>query len=97
MIRTFTSTLILVTALAGTASAAEVRVSLVGKDAAAISAEIHAAARTVCKQAYIEERLSQPYEMAACIREATDNAQAQVRAKAASPGPQASLGNSSSY
>jgi hypothetical protein len=97
MIRTFTSTLILLTALAGTASAAEIRVSLVGKDAATISAEIHAAAKTVCKREYLDARLSQPYELAACIRQATEDAEAQVKAKAPAPGPQASLGASSSY
>jgi hypothetical protein len=85
MIRTATSLLILA-ALAGTASAEEIRVSLAGKSPQAIHAEIKAAAVTVCRRAYGEARVGMD-EMSGCIRAAVSDAEAQVRTAMASSAP----------
>ncbi len=69
------STLIALTLLAGSASAAEVRVSLAGKDAQTIRAEIHRAAETVCQKAYSDEPLARNLAgYASCVDEATTKA-----------------------
>ncbi len=79
MIRTL-STLIALTLIAGSASAAEVKVSLVGKDAQTIRADIRKAAVSVCKAAYRDEStLDAFHDLAPCVDQAVDSAEAKVR------------------
>ncbi len=77
------STLLALALLAGPASAAEVRVSLVGKDAQTIRADIHKAAETVCRKAFDDEPLARDLPgYASCVEEATTKANDSVSPKA---------------
>jgi hypothetical protein len=78
MIRTL-STLFIFAALAGPVSAGEVRVSLAGKDDAAVRSDVNRAAEKVCTEAYTGVR-GELHEWAACIDDATAEAMAQVKA-----------------
>ena len=78
MIRTL-STLLLLTALAGPAAAQEVTISLAGKDAKTLRADIDKAAWSVCTQAFLSSRIAFA-EQADCARGAADDAEAQVKA-----------------
>ena len=71
------STLTLIAAFAGPASAQEVRVRLAGKDARTISAEINKAAWTVCTQAYRGGDI-EFFDIASCAREAAAVAKAKA-------------------
>ena len=74
------STLALVTALAGPAAAEQVKVSLIGKSDPAIRAEIHQAAKKVCREAYFGDRVAEFYNLDSCISDAEADAMAQVKA-----------------
>ena len=66
---------------AGSASAAEVRVSLSGKDAQTIRADIRKAAETVCHEAYRDASLDESFSgFSSCVDEATARVQAKVTA-----------------
>ena len=71
------STLTLIAAFAGPASAQEVRVSLAGKDARTISAEIDKAAWTVCNKAFRVSDITF-FEISSCARDAADDAKARA-------------------
>ena len=79
MIRTL-STLILVAGLAGPALAQEARVSLIGKDDAAIRVEIHQAAKAVCRTAYVRNTLTEAQQIEDCIDAAEADGVAQLKA-----------------
>ena len=94
MIRTLStlSALVIVAAVAGPVSAEEVRVSLTGKDDAAVRSDVIRAADKVCTEAYagVHGELN---ELAACVDSAATGAMAQVKAArqaAASQTPAAS-------
>ena len=64
--------------LAGSASAANITVSLAGKSPQVIRVEVEKAAWSVCKDAYRDGSLAS-YEMLDCARTSTDAAMAEVR------------------
>lgn len=80
MHRTFKLILIAASAaaLATTASAAEVTVSLVGKDQKTIRADVFKAAQEVCRQVFLHESAA-PYEVGACVQDSSAKAMAEVR------------------
>ncbi len=81
MIRTLSSTLLALALLAGPASAAEVRVTLTGKDAQTIRADIQKAAETACKEAYRDASIDEAFsDMKSCVSEAAAEAVAKVPA-----------------
>ena len=88
MSRTF-STLALLAALAGSASAEEVRVSLAGKDAAAVRSDIYRAAAKACTEAYAGSH-GEFHEWASCIDGAASDGMAQVKAARQAAAPPAS-------
>ncbi len=71
------ATLALLTAFAGPAAAQQVAVSLAGKDARTISAEIDKAAWSACSQAYIKGEI-EFQEVYACAKDASANAKEQA-------------------
>ncbi len=73
------STLTLIAAFAGPASAQEIRVHLAGKDARTISAEIDKAAWTVCTQAYRNGDI-EFFDISTCAHGAADEAEAKASA-----------------
>ncbi len=76
--KTLLSTLLLAAAIAGPAAAQEVRVSLEGKNPAAIREDIAHAASTVCTSAYLHGSVS-VHELSACERAVADDAMQQVK------------------
>ena len=72
------STLLLTAAIAGPAAAQEVRVSLAGKNPAAIREDIARAASTVCTSAYLHGEVGL-HELNACQRTALDDGLQQAR------------------
>ncbi len=64
-------------ALSAPAYAEEVHVSLAGKDAATIRADITRAAERVCNKAY-RSSPRELYELGQCVRDSTDAALAQI-------------------
>jgi hypothetical protein len=77
-ITTTLSTLALVAALAGSASAAEITVGLTGKDAAAVHADIRKAAQSVCVEDFKSAKV-EIQDINSCITLATDDAEAQAK------------------
>ncbi len=83
MIRTITTTALGLALLAGSASAAEFKVSLDGKSPAEIHEAIAVAAAKACREAYLN---GNPFEfwstrdVQACRQDAVQNAQAQADA-----------------
>ena len=73
------STLTLIAAFAGPASAQEVKVHLAGKDARTISAEIDKAAWTVCNEAFRGGDITF-FDISSCARGAADDAKAKASA-----------------
>ena len=73
------STLTLIAAFAGPASAQEIRVHFAGKDARAVSAEIDKAAWTVCNEAFRDGDITF-FEISDCARGAADDAKAKASA-----------------
>jgi hypothetical protein len=94
MIRTL-STLILVAGFAGPALAQEARVSIVGKDDATVRAEIHQAAKSVCRSAYVHDKLDDAQQIEDCIDSAETDGVAQLKAyrlaTSASPPPTSAI------
>jgi hypothetical protein len=74
------SILILATALAGPATAEDIRVSLVGKDEGTVQADVHKAAVKICRDIFIGDLQNGFYEMDGCVASVQDDAMAQVRA-----------------
>lgn len=74
MTKTLTLTAALAAVFATTASAAEIRVSLTGKDAATVRADIQRAAREVCRQELTEKAWLGSY--ARCVDDAFTRAMA---------------------
>lgn len=77
--KTTLSILILATAVASQASAAEIRVNIVGKSPAEVRAEIQTAADKVCNAAYRDGHVTLQ-ELSACSRIAADDGLAQAKA-----------------
>jgi hypothetical protein len=89
MIKTF-AILTMTAALATSASAAEVRVSLVGKDEATLKADILQAAQTVC--ADDDRTLASMYYERMCIADTVRDTESKIEAlKSASTGAPAQL------
>ena len=72
------STLLLTASIAGSAAAQDVRVSLEGKDPAAIREDISRAASVVCASAYREGEVGL-HELASCERTAADDGLRQAK------------------
>lgn len=69
-------------AVAGPAAAADIKINIVGKDAAVVRAEIAKAARTVCREGL--SGLTPLSQFAACLQGVTADAEAQLTAARAS-------------
>ncbi len=78
MIRTL-STLIIITALAGPAAAQDIAVSIAGKDAKAVAAEIDKAAWSVCSTAYLKDDI-ELHDVADCAKSAAEDGKAAAKA-----------------
>ena len=76
--KTLLSTLLLTAAIAGPAAAQDIRVSLEGKNPAAIREDIAHAASAVCTSAYRDGAVGL-HELAACERVVADDALQQAK------------------
>lgn len=74
------SALVLIAALAGPAAAQEVRVSVAGKDAAAVRTDIRRAVEQVCKTADRDGAFNGAYRLQNCLMDGESRAVQQYKA-----------------